>query len=364
MILSPNYASLPDLFTSARKVPSMPAIATQMRREIEEIPAAVDRLLTDGAADIARAAAEIRALDPRFLLSVARGSSDHTCSYLKYASELLLGLPMASIGPSVASIYGTKVAAKNTLCLAVSQSGQSPDILQLTQGLQESGSHTVALTNDATSPLAQVAGTTLPIHAGPERSVAATKTFVTSALTGVWLLAEIKQDEDLKAALHQLPRQLETATLCDWSPACEAITGSSLFTLGRGPSWAISNEAALKFKETCQIHAESYSSAEVLHGPVSIIGQGFPVICFAAGDAAEDSLTEVADALAQKGAKVFITSPRAQQAHCLPHVRTDHWILDPISTIVSFYAMVEKVARQRQINPDAPRHLKKVTETI
>ena len=142
------------------------------------------------------------------------------------------------------------------------------------------------------------------------------------------------------------------------------MTGRSAFTLGRGPSWAISNEAALKFKETCLIHAESYSSAEVLHGPVSIVEHGFPVIGFAADDPGGASLAEVADTLAEKGASVFVTTDRVSKATALPHVRTDHWLTDPIAAIVPFYGMVEEVARARGINPDTPRHLKKVTETV
>ncbi len=146
--------------------------------------------------------------------------------------------------------------------------------------------------------------------------------------------------------------------------AAGAIDGPSLFTLGRGPSWAISNEAALKFKETCLIHAESYSSAEVLHGPVSLVGEGFPVIAFAAGDAAEASLVETCDALSDKGGRVFATSDRVTRATSLPHVRTAHWLTDPIAAIVSFYGMVEAVARRRGIDPDTPRHLNKVTATV
>lgn len=337
---------------------------TRMRREINEIPDAVERLLTEGRAGVLATAEEIRACDPRFLLSVARGSSDHAATYLKYVSELLLGLPMASVGPSVKSIYGVDVAGKGSLCISVSQSGQSPDIVRLTEAFAKTGAYTVAITNDAHSPLANATTATLPIHAGPELSVAATKTFVTSLVAGLWLLAQLKNDAELITAIHALPRHLQKATECDWSPVVEAVDGRSLFTLGRGPSWAISNEAALKFKETCQIHAESYSSAEVLHGPVSIVEPGFPVIAFAAQDAAEDSLAEVADALADKGALAFATSNRVKSATCLPHVRTDHWITDPIASIVSFYGMVETVAARRGINPDTPRHLKKVTETV
>jgi glucosamine--fructose-6-phosphate aminotransferase (isomerizing) len=335
-----------------------------MRAEILEIPEAVERLLSKGGAAISQAAKEARARDPRFLISVARGSSDHACTFLKYASELILRRPMASVGPSVNSIYGVQLTAPDALCISVSQSGQSPDIVRMTESLRKSGALTVAITNDASSRLAAAADTTLPIHAGPELSVAATKTFVTSLVAGLWLIAEIKGDTDLIAAIHALPGHLSQATRCDWSVAAAAIDGTSLFTLGRGPSWAISNEAALKFKETCMIHAESYSSAEVLHGPVSIVGQKFPVIAFSAADAAESSVAETADALALKGARVFTTADGVTRATRLPCVRTSHWLTDPVAAIVSFYGMVEQVAVSRGIDPDAPRHLNKVTETV
>ncbi|SDW53691.1 glutamine--fructose-6-phosphate transaminase [Ruegeria halocynthiae] len=337
---------------------------TQMRREINEIPFAVDRLLTNGANAVAKTANAIREHDPGFLISVARGSSDHACSYLKYASELLLGLPMASVGPSVKSIYGVGMRCPNALCISVSQSGQSPDIVQLTQSLTEGGSYSVAITNDTASALAKVTSSALSLHAGAELSVAATKTFVTSLVAGLWLLAEVKGDDELLSAIHNLPEVLSRAITCDWGAVVEAVDGQSLFTLGRGMSWAISNEAALKFKETCQIHAESYSSAEVLHGPVSIVEQGFPVIAFASNDAAEANIAEVADALAAKGAKVFATTNRVKDAVALPHVRTSHWMTDPVASIAAFYGMVETVATHRGINPDAPRHLRKVTETV
>ncbi len=337
---------------------------TQMRTEILEIPDAVERLLSKGEADVRSAAGMARAADPQMFLSVARGSSDHACTFLKYASELILRRPMASVGPSVNSVYGVELNAPGAMCFSVSQSGQSPDIVRMTESLRANGTLTVAITNDVTSRLAGVSDTTLAIHAGEELSVAATKTFVTSLVAGLWLIAEIKGDDALIAAIKALPEHLEAATTCDWSIAAEAIDGASLFTLGRGPSWAISNEAALKFKETCLIHAESYSSAEVMHGPVSIVERNFPVISFAAGDAAETSVAQVSDDLARKGARVFTTARGASFARLLPHVRTDHWLTDPIAAIVCFYGLVESVAVRRGINPDTPRHLNKVTETI
>ncbi|PRY26328.1 glutamine--fructose-6-phosphate transaminase [Aliiruegeria haliotis] len=342
----------------------MNAPGTQMRREIREIPDAVERLLAAPEA-VQAAAAAARDLDPAFAVTVARGSSDHACTYLKYVSELILGVPVASVGPSIASIYGAELKLARSLCLAVSQSGKSPDIVELARTAERDGACTVAITNNPGSPLAEVCAHTLDIQAGPERSVAATKTFVTSIVAGLMLMAEWKQDDALRRAIHRLPDLLDGATRTDWSEVAESIGAEqSLFTLGRGPAWAISNEAALKFKETCQLHAESYSSAEVLHGPVSIVDEGFPVLCFAAADAAESALTDIADALAAKGAKVFVTSARASTASRLEHVRTAHPLTDPISLIVSFYAMVEQFATGLGIDPDAPRHLKKVTETL
>ena len=335
-----------------------------MRAEVEEIPAAVARLLDEGGADTSKVAEAARALSPRFLVTVARGSSDHACTYLKYVSELTLGLPVASVGPSVASIYGAKLALADSLCISVSQSGKSPDIVEMTRGARQGGAYAVAVTNHPDSPLAQAADATLKIHAGPEISVAATKTFVTSAVAGLWLLAEMKGDAALLTAIRDLPEALARAVSADWSPVIGALDSGSIYTLGRGPGWAMSNEAALKFKETCQLHAESFSSAEVMHGPVSIVDRGFPVLAFAAADAAESAVAEIADAIAAKGASVFVTSDKAKTATVIEHVRTGHWLTDPIALIVSFYAMVERVAAKRGINPDLPRHLNKVTETL
>ena len=342
----------------------MAVTETQMRREMLEIPAAVERLLQNGGAEISRAADAMRARDPAVIISVARGSSDHVATYLKYVSELLTGVPIASVGPSIASIYARQLRVKNSVCLAVSQSGKSPDIVDMARMSQTGGALTIAMTNTPDSPLAQVADHTLDLHAGPELSVAATKTFVTSAVAGVWLLAEWAQDAELCAAIQNLPGALEAAVRVDWSAVSAAVGDrNSIFCLGRGPAYAISNEAALKFKETCQIHAESYSSAEVLHGPVSIVDGGFPVIAFASADAAEPALATVADEIAAKGARVFATTDRVTRATALPVARTGHALTDPIALITSFYAMVEQIAVSRGIDPDAPRHLRKVTET-
>jgi glucosamine--fructose-6-phosphate aminotransferase (isomerizing) len=229
---------------------------------------------------------------------------------------------------------------------------------------REGGALAIALTNTAGSPLADACDEVIDILAGPERSVAATKTFVNSVVAGLALLAECIDDEGLRRALAALPARLEAARNCDWNALCEATEGrDSLFILGRGPSFAIAAEAALKFKETSSVHAEAYSSAEVMHGPVSIVGGGFPVLALAARDAAERSIAETADELTAKGATVFATSDTVSSARRLPFAATGHTLTDPLSLIVSFYAFIEAFARRRGLDPDKPTHLRKVTET-
>jgi glucosamine--fructose-6-phosphate aminotransferase (isomerizing) len=339
-------------------------MTTIMQAEIAEIPAAVDRLLTGGAKAIAAAGAALRAADPVLLATVARGSSDHAALFLGYATQLLAGLPVASLAPSVTSVYNRPLRLDRAAVVTVSQSGKSPDIVNAARAAVQAGAVTVALTNDLASPLAQAVAHPLDICAGPERSVAATKTFVTSVVAGLKLLAEWTGDAALSQALAALPGHLEKAVAHDWPGFRAALDGAgSIYVLGRGPSLAIANEAALKFKETCQRHAESYSSAEVMHGPVSIVDPGFPVLVLAARDPAEPLIAATADDLAAKGARVFATSAAVTRASRLDFVATGHPLTDPICLAASFYAMVERLAVASGINPDLPRHLRKVTET-
>lgn len=338
---------------------------THMRREVEEIATATQRLLDVSGAELAATGGHLRDIDPRVLITVARGSSDHAASYLKYAVELVTGVPVASIGPSIASIYGAKLKLAGSACLAISQSGKSPDIVAMAALARQSGSMTIAITNTPGSPLAMGADHAIDIAAGVERSVAATKTFVNSAVAGLGILAHWAEDKALQQALAALPGHFEKAVKCDWSAFAKAVGDhDSLFILGRGPSAAMANEAALKFKETSSVHAESYSAAEVMHGPLALVGPGFPVLALVARDESQDSIKAVADTLAGKGASVFATAAQAGRASTLPFAATGHPLTDPLSLIVSFYAFVEGFARSRGFNPDEPRNLRKVTETV
>lgn len=339
---------------------------SHMAREIAEIPDAARRFLDGGRDALRTAAAALRDRQPVVVTTVARGSSDHAAAYLKYAIELEQGIPVASLGPSLASIYRRPMHLAQAACIGISQSGRSPDIVEMIRAAGEGGALTLAITNAPGSPLARAAAHALPLLAGVERSVAATKTFVASVVAGLALLAEWRGDEALRGAVDALPHAFARALDCDWSPLAARLTGAgSAYVLGRGPALAIAGEAALKLKETCGLHAEGFSGAEVLHGPAAIVQSGFPVLALGvADDAALPQLVATAERLAAQGADVFLTGAEAEGAVTLPSVPGLHPIVAPLVLAVSFYACVERLARARGFDPDLPPHLRKVTETV
>lgn len=338
---------------------------SHMAREVAEIPEAAARFLAEAGPALAEAGAALRARDPHLLVTVARGSSDHAASYLKYAIELAAGVPVASVGPSIASIYRRPLRLAGAACLGISQSGRSPDIVEMMEAARSGGALGIAITNHAGSPMAAAADHCLALAAGEEKSVAATKTFVNSVLAGLALLAAWRQDDALARAVAALPDALAQAVALDWSPlAARLAEGRHAFVLGRGPAYAIAAEAALKLKETSGLHAEAYSAAEVLHGPAAIVGGGFPILALGVSDAALPQLLATAERLAAQGADVFVTGGPAPGARLLPTVPDLHPLTAPLALIATYYACVEALARQRGFDPDTPPHLRKVTETL
>ncbi len=338
---------------------------SHMAHEVAEIPEAAARFLDLSRVAVAEAAAAMRMCDPGLIVTVARGSSDHAATYLKYAVELLAGVPVASVGPSIASIYRRPLRLAGSACIGISQSGQSPDIVEMMSAARSGGALTVAVTNYADSPMALASAHCLPLQAGTEQSVAATKTFVISVLAGLALLAEWQQDAGLSAAVADLPDSFAKALTLDWSALAARLShAQSLYVLGRGPAFAIADEAALKFKETCGLHAESFSAAEVLHGPSAIVQAQFPVLALGVEDAALPKLCETAARLAVQGADVFVTGAEVPGATRLPSVADLHPLVAPLVLSVAFYAFIEALARRRGFDPDLPPHLRKVTETV
>lgn len=338
--------------------------ATAMARETAEAPEAVARLLDREADAFARLGARLRDLDPPVVATCARGSSDHAAGFLKYAVEIALGVPVASIGPSVASVYDAPLKLSGSVLVSVSQSGRSPDIVALQARARAAGALTVAFVNVEDSPLAAEADVTVPLHAGAETSVAATKSFVAAAAAAAALVAAWRGDGALSAALARLPEALRGALETDWSPAAETFrTAASLYVVGRGPGYPIAQEMALKGKETAALHAEAFSSAEVMHGPLRLVQDRFPVLAVVPDDAALDTNRTALARLVAAGGDVFTASALDLPGTRLPTAATGHGMLDPIAAVLSYYRFVETVARARGFDPDRPLNLAKVTET-
>lgn len=344
-------------------------MTTLMFSEAAEAAQVVARQAHANQDAIKRLASDLRARPPSSVVVCARGSSDHAGVYGKYLIETLCGVPVAAAAPSVASVYGAAPAAgigANVLCLAISQSGRSPDLLASALAWRDRGARLVAFVNDETSPLAQAADVLLPLLAGPERSVAATKSFIAALAAQAALVAAWSEDEALSSALSTLPQDLDAAFTLDWSKALPLLDGDrSLFVLGRGYGLAVAREAALKLKETCALHAEAFSSAEVRHGPMAIVRDGFPVLAFAGSDAGGQDVAAASAEFAERGAAVALATAQPTTDASILHLpaQSAHPAIQPILQIQSFYRFAEALARRRGLDPDRPAFLKKVTET-
>ncbi|MGZ2411094.1 glutamine---fructose-6-phosphate transaminase (isomerizing) [Sphingomonas sp. F9_3S_D5_B_2] len=336
--------------------------ATKMFREAAEAAAAVARQQRDAEA-LHRIGAALRERSPPVVITCARGSSDHAATFAKYAIETRIGVPVASAAPSVASVYASRLRAEGAVCIAISQSGRSPDLLETVSSLKSAGAWVLALVNHSASPLGDLADEIIDLAAGPERSVAATKSFITSLSAIARVVAEWADDDALRNDLHGLPALLTRAWDLEWPALVDELANArDLYVLGRGVGFAIAQEAALKFKETSQLHAEPFSTAELRHGPMALVRAGFPALIFSQSDDTLATVEETARALAQRGARVFLAGAQAEGATTLPTIACTP-LLEPILQIASFYRAANALALARGLDPDSPPHLAKVTET-
>ncbi|MDE1178953.1 SIS domain-containing protein [Paraburkholderia sp.] len=311
------------------------------------------------------ALARVLSAQPRHVaLTVARGSSDHAASYFASLTMSRIGVPVASLPMSVATLQQAPLKVSGQLALAFSQSGKSPDLIGTMAALRDAGALTVAAVNAPDSPLEHACEWHLPLVAGPEISVAATKSYIAMLSLSALLVAHWQQDNGLLAALETLPSALRHAGSLDWSPAVQELRGvERMIVIGRGLGLAIAQEAALKLKETSGIQAEAFSSAEVRHGPMELIDRDYPLLVFAPRGPEQAGLLQLARDMRARGARVLLAAPSDVAEATLPLATTDHPALDPIAAILSFYVMAAGLAAARGRNPDAPRHLNKVTET-
>ncbi len=338
-----------------------------MAAEIKEQPAVLDRILRDGRPRAQEVAHAVRARRPRFVLFVARGTSDHAALYAKYLVETRLGLPAGLASPSTMTVYDARPDLRDVLVVAVSQSGASPDIVEPVNRARAAGAVTVAVTNSADSPLANAAEFHLDVLAGPERAVAATKTYTAELLTLFCFIEALAgRNSEEAAALPEcatmlLGREEEVARL-----AVRYRFAEQMVVTARGYNYPTARESALKLMETSYVVAHAFSGADLLHGPMAMIDRGFPVIAVAPEGPGSASLTPVLERLRDLGADTLVLGDpalvRLGRVGFPVQELGPEW-LTPILAILPIQQLAWHLARERASDPDRPRGLNKVTET-
>jgi glucosamine--fructose-6-phosphate aminotransferase (isomerizing) len=336
-------------------------IQTAMAREIREIPHATERLLAEQDL-VASVADRIRHADPRAVVISGRGSSANAGTLLRYLFEARAGLLVSTSAPSVVTTYGQSIDMRNAVFIVVSQSGRSPDLVAGARAARESGALTIAIVNDVTSPVAEACELTLPVGAGPERAVAATKSVVLSMVISGQLVAALTSDHALNQKLSQLPQRFSDALACDWSAWSGSFAAArAAFVIGRGFGLGPAREIALKIAETMRLPTLGYSAAEVRHGPLAAASAETPLLVLRQNDGSSamvDAL--IADLRARKLNVFSVGDPGAT----LPWIGNDDPICDAITMLLPAYATIEQAARDRGFDPDNPPNLTKITETL
>ena len=325
-----------------------------MARETAEIPAAALRLLarTDVFATIAK---RIEQAKPRIVVFCGRGSSGHVGVYLRYLFEARLGLLASAAAPSVITAYQRPPDMRDALFVVVSQSGRSPDIVMATHVARRSGALTLAIVNDEHSPVAIASELVLPIGAGTERAVAATKTVALSMIAGAQLVAVLGRDVDLNNGLQQLPLRLSNALACDWSAWAESAGSAAVaFFLARGNGLGCAREIALKVAEVLRIPALGYSAAELLHGPRASVTPATPVLALRQNDQAATAVDDLVRDLNNAGGRAFTAGGAAGT---LPWIGDDHPACDLTQSSCSFRPIVRlKLWRNGEASIRTTRH--------
>lgn len=332
---------------------------TWMRRDIDAASTACADLLRGLGTCLPAIAGAIRAASPRFAIVCGRGSSGHAGTFLRYLLGLRGGLIAAEASPSILTVHHAAPAMAGALFVVLSQSGRSPDLVATAAAARAAGATTLAIVNDPDSPAAQACAHVLPILAGPERAVAATKTVINTLVAGGALVAELAGDRPLRDALGALPERLATARTLAWDGWSDALVAAPVaYVLARGPALAIAQELALKLGECIGLPALAYSTAEFRHGPRAALAPGMPVLVLHSEDASAADTATLAAELRAAGNDVFVTGAD------LPAPASADALIDPIALLVSGYGAIERAARRRGRDPDAPPGLSKVTRTL
>jgi glutamine---fructose-6-phosphate transaminase (isomerizing) len=349
----------------------MSAEKTLLEKEIAEQPQALANTLSSCASEVEALGRAMRSRQPDFIMIAARGSSDNAGIYAKYLFQAFNGIPVTMTTPSLYTFYHRPPRLKNVLVLGISQSGQSEDIVEVLADARRQGALTAAITAEAGSPLAAQADHTLMLKTGPEKAVAATKTFTSSLAVLASLSAAMEQSRERTAQAQALPELAERTIALAGGPAAARAERyrymQRCVVLSRGFSYGIAMEIALKLKELTYVGAEPYSSADFLHGPMAMLEPGFPVILIAPTGTLLPHMVEFADQLREKGSEIIAISDAeeilSRGVTRLPLAPGAPEWLSPVLAVLPGQLLGLHLAIAKGLNPDAPRGLNKVTVT-
>jgi glucosamine--fructose-6-phosphate aminotransferase (isomerizing) len=340
-----------------------------LRSEIGESPAVVERLLASAPPALRNLAAHVRRRSVDAVFIAARGTSDHAATYAQYVLGVRNELPVGLATPSVQSLYGASPNVKRALVAGVSQSGRSPDVVEVLADARRQGALTLAVTNASDSPLAHVADVVVDLGAGPELAIAASKTYV-SELVVMALLSEALRGTEVDEPLLALPTSLARAL--DGEAAVASLAAdrrglSECAVIARGYNYPTAREWALKLKEIARIQTDPYSAADFEHGPITLVEPGYEVLAIAVQGPTLPGLRELLGRLRRDGARLLVASDDAEARGAADGAialdpSVPEW-LSPIVTIVHCQLFAYHLAQARGLDPDAPRNLQKVTLT-
>ncbi len=342
---------------------SFPVQNPLMLREAREAPQVVRR---QAELDMKPVVRRIQAFGPKLVVTVARGSSDHAATFFKYATEIHMRLPVVSAALSVSGLYHAPPDYQGALVVAISQSGASPDLIETIRQARSGGALTLALVNVEHSPLAEAAELVLPLCAGPELAVAATKSYLAALTLCVRLLQAWHPDGALAAALIDLPHILEQVLTEEnriRTAARQLLSTRPLIVLGRGLHQGVSAEMALKLQETAAIPALAFSTAEFAHGPARLAVPGSRILAFQARDATAELTRTTYQALQAAGVLLSVIGDRIGEEAAVPTPGSTHPLTDPVVSALAAQLLIGHAAVMLGENPDAPPGLSKVTYT-
>lgn len=329
---------------------------TIMESEAKQSPDVIEHQISCNDVLVRNIAAQLVSLAPKMVMIIGRGSSDHAGVFAKYLIEIELNIPTFSAAPSISGLYKKQLKLESAVVIVISQSGRSPDIIEQAKMAKLGGAYCVAIVNDETSPLKDIVDQVLPIRAGTEVSVAATKSYLATLSALMHLISVWSKNTELYSSLKQLPiamrnvianeRQLRYSDFQDVK---------NIIVLSRGITIGIAKEIALKLKEVCCIHAEAFSSAEFLHGPITLLEKGIHVLNCAVEDECKESHAQQIDEIIKRKGHIILLD----QAGFRIHPR-----LAPFLILQRFYIDIAKVSVLLNLNPDKPLGLKKVTQTL